>query len=274
MYIELEFIVTPLQPATEILIAELAELGFESFVETEDGLQAYIPERNWNKELLQGIRILQQQGSKIEYTIRHIEKQNWNARWEKGFSPIKVGADCQVRAPFHKAEAVTFDIVIEPKMSFGTGHHETTYLMLENLLGMDVAGMSVLDMGCGTGVLAILAAMKGAKTVDAIDVDPWSYTNTLENVERNNQLQIRVLQGDAGVLEEDAYNLILANINKNILLEDIPLYAKSLTHNGVLLVSGFYLDDLVDISEICAGVNLKFEKNRQKNDWISAKYVF
>lgn len=274
MYIALEFRIFPLQPATDILIAELAERGFESFAETESGLQAFIRESDWKEDLLQDIGILEQKDVEIRYSSQRIPDQNWNAEWEKNFSPIRVGKDCLVRAPFHQAEAVDFDIVIEPKMSFGTGHHETTYLMLQHLLELELTGKSLLDMGCGTGVLAILAAMKGALSVDAIDIDPWSYSNTLENTARNNQGHIRVFQGDASLLQDQSFDVILANINKNILLEDIPRYAQSLNQNGVLLVSGFYLDDLLDISEKCGEVNLKFEKNSVKNDWVSAKYVF
>lgn len=274
MYVAVDFKVSPLQPATDILIAELSALGFESFMETEEGLQAFIPESGWQDSMLEGIRILQDEGFNISYTHTLLARQNWNAVWEQSFAPIAVGAKCRVRAPFHPAEAVLYDIVIEPKMSFGTGHHETTHMMLEWLLEMELQGKSVLDMGCGTGVLAILAAMKGAAVVDAIDTDPWSYTNALENTARNGQGHIRVLQGDATILEDGRYDVILANINRNILLEDIPRYALSLVPGGTLLVSGFFLGDLPAISEKCREVNLKYQKKMQKNQWVSAKYVF
>lgn len=274
MYVAVDFKVSPLQPATDILIAELSALGFESFMETEEGLQAFIPESGWQDTMLEGIRILQDGEFDISYTRTLLEMQNWNAVWEESFSPIVAGANCRVRAPFHPAEAVLYDIVIEPKMSFGTGHHETTHMMLEWLLEMELEGKSVLDMGCGTGVLAILAAMKGAAEVDAIDIDPWSYTNALENIARNGQGHIRVLQGDATILEGGRYDVILANINRNILLEDIPRYAHSLKSGGTLLVSGFFLGDLPAISEKCREVNLKYQKKMQKNQWVSAKYVF
>lgn len=274
MYIEFDFQIIPLQPGTDILLAELAELGFESFVETPAGLKAYIREKEWREEHLDEVGALRNPEFQITFTKKNIAEENWNASWEMSFEPIRLGTECVVRAPFHKMEPTTYDIVIEPKMSFGTGHHETTYLMLQWILGMTFEGISVLDMGCGTGVLAILAAMKGAATIDAIDIDPWSYTNSLENVERNNQQHIRVLQGDASLLQPDKYDVILANINRNILLEDIPRYADSLTRKGTLLLSGFYLADLAAISEKCGQVNLKFEKNSINNNWVCAKYVF
>ncbi len=274
VYIAFDFTVQPLQPATDILIAELSERGFESFVETDEGLQAFIPEADWEEGLLEGVRILDAPEFDIHFSRTTVAQQNWNANWEKSFNPIKLGGHCMVRAPFHQAEAVRYDIVIEPKMSFGTGHHETTHLMPEWLLKMDLEGKTVLDMGCGTGVLAILAAMKGAKAVDAIDIDPWSYENTLENAQRNRQGHIKVYLGDADMLEPGRYDLILANINRNILLEDLPRYARSLNKRGEILVSGFYLEDLPAISEKCRELNLEFQKNTLKNHWVSAKYVF
>jgi ribosomal protein L11 methyltransferase len=274
MYTEYYFRITPPQPGTDILLAELAELGFESFVETPDGLKAYIRENQWEEEQLGDIRALHLPEFNITYSKSNIAEENWNASWEESFEPIRLGKACVVRAPFHKKEPATFDIVIEPKMSFGTGHHETTYLMLQWMLEMPFKGKSVLDMGCGTGVLAILAAMKEAACVDAIDIDPWSFANSLENVQRNRQDHIRVRQGDASLLQPETFDVILANINRNILLADIPRYADALTKKGSLLVSGFYLEDLAAISEKCGQVNLKFEKNRVNNNWVCAKYVF
>lgn len=274
MYIAFEFRIHPLQPASDMLLAELAFSGFESFVETDTGLTAYIRESEWKEGMLEGIRVLQQPEYSISCTRTRVEQQNWNAAWEQSFQPIRIGEECMVRAPFHKPENTAYDIVIEPKMSFGTGHHETTYMMLQWLLELEVTGKRVLDMGCGTGVLAILAAMRGAGSVDAIDIDPWCYANSLENIQRNGQDRIRVIEGDVSLLGGASYDLILANINRNILLSDIPVYARTLTGNGILLVSGFYLGDLDAISEKCREVNLKFEKNLVKNNWVSAKYVF
>lgn len=271
-YIEYDFKIKPAVPATEILVAELGEVGFESFVEQDSGLLAYILKSEWNKDILGPLFILNNPDFEITWSYREIAQQNWNETWEKNFHPIRVGDKCMVRAPFHESEGVPFDIVIEPKMSFGTGHHETTHMMLQHMLNEDFEGKTVLDMGCGTGVLAILAKMKGASLVEAVDIDEWCYLNSLENAERN-QCDIKVYQGDSALLAGKKYDIILANINRNILLEDIPIYANCLQPGGLLFLSGFYLEDLNAISSKCGGYGLQFAKNLEKNNWISAKYV-
>ena len=200
VYIGYYFKVEPLQPAVEILIAELGYSGFESFVETEDGVTAYIQQEEWNEAILDDIQILNSNEFSISFTYEEIEQTNWNEEWEKNFNPIVVDDTCSVRAPFHEKPDTEFDIVIEPKMSFGTGHHETTHMMIQHLLKLDLKNKSVLDMGCGTGVLAILSEKKGAKPIDAVDYDNWCYINSLENVERNNCNSITVIEGDANVL--------------------------------------------------------------------------
>lgn len=273
VYLEYDFTVNPLQPATDILIAELGEAGFESFVENDSGVLAYILKSEWKEGILDDLFVLQHSDFDITWTRKEIEQQNWNAEWEKNFHPIKVGDRCMVRAPFHAAADVEYDIVIEPKMSFGTGHHETTHMMLEHILENNFKGKSVLDMGCGTGVLAILAKKRGAGPVDAIDIDEWCYLNTQENVERNDCSDIQAFQGDRGLLKEKKYDVILANINRNILLEDIPIYAQCLNAGGQLFLSGFYLEDLDAISSKCKANGLEFEKKLEKNRWISVKYV-
>ena len=274
IYLEYNFKVTPVQPASDILIAELGEVQFESFVETEDGVQAYIKKEDWYPNILDGLQILSNPLFSIDYDYSEIEQENWNATWESNFNPIQVGDQCVVRAPFHDKPEVDYDIVIEPKMSFGTGHHETTYMMLQHILDHDFKGKSVLDMGSGTGVLAILAAMKGAVAIDAIDIDNWCYLNAKENVERNNCSHINVYEGTADLLTDQQYDIIIANINRNILLEDIPTYVKCLKKGGILFVSGFYKEDIPQISERCKEVGLKFEKNLEKNNWVAVKYVF
>tara|TARA_R110002074_G_scaffold59183_1_gene144205 strand:- start:38207 stop:38749 length:543 start_codon:yes stop_codon:yes gene_type:complete len=178
-----------------------------------------------------------------------------------------------IRAPFHEPIGVEYDIVIEPKMSFGTGHHETTHMMLQHILQLNVKDKTVLDMGSGTGVLAILTAMKGATEIDAIDIDNWCYLNAKENVERNSMDFISVKEGDVLLIKDKKYDLIIANINRNILLADIPAYAHSLNKNGILLLSGFYTQDLEMITEKCKENSLKFEKNLERNNWVAAKYV-
>lgn len=273
VYLEYDFKISPLQPTSDILIAELGELGFESFVETETGLLAYMLKSEWQDQNLESLLAFQNPDVKISWTRKEIEQQNWNAEWEKNFHPILVGDRCMVRAPFHQPEAVDYDIVIEPKMSFGTGHHETTHMMLQHILDDDFEGKTVLDMGCGTGVLAILARKRGAVDVEAIDIDEWCFLNTQENVERNHCPEIKAFQGDSSLLKDKKYDVILANINRNILLEDIPIYADCLNKRGTLFLSGFYLDDLDAISSKCGAYGLEFEKNLEKNNWVAAKYV-
>ncbi len=273
IYIGYEFIVSPLQPGVEILIAELGYAGFESFVETDEGVIAYIQKEEWNADILNDIQILESDEFKITYTFKDIEQTNWNAEWEKNFNPIVVDDVCAVRAPFHKKFDTQYDIIIEPKMSFGTGHHETTHMMIQHILKNDFTNKSVLDMGCGTGVLAILAEMKGAKPIDAVDYDNWCYLNSLENVERNNCKHITVIEGDASVLTGNKYDIIIANINRNILLQDMETYASCLNKNGTLFLSGFYNDDIPLIQEECEKHLLKFEEKLERNLWVSLKFL-
>lgn len=273
IYIGYYFKVTPLQPATEILIAELGYAGFESFVETEEGVTAYIQKEDWYDAILEDIQILNSEEFEINYSFEEIEQVNWNQEWEKNFSPIVVENECSVRAPFHEKPDTKFDIVIEPKMSFGTGHHETTHMMIQHILKNDFDGKSVLDMGCGTGVLAILAEMKGAKPIDAIDYDNWCYLNSLENVDRNNCKHITVLEGDANLLEGRSYDVIIANINRNILLNDMEAYVKSLNANGTLFLSGFYVDDIPVIEQACNKHHLKLVETIEKNQWVALKFL-
>jgi ribosomal protein L11 methyltransferase len=271
-YIECSFKVTPSAPGTEILLAQLSEHPFESFEETEKGLNAYIRKQDWQIELLADIGILDDPSYQITQQIREIPPENWNKKWETHFDPIEIGSVCSVRAPFHEKKEVQYDIVIEPKMSFGTGHHETTHMMLEFLLDIDLKGKTVLDMGCGTAVLAILAAMKGATSVDGIDIDHWSYLNAIENAERNGQGDISIMQGDAGVIPDKKYDCILANINRNILLEDIGVYSDHLEAKGSLFLSGFYVEDEPTITAACKKAGLVFNKKVNKNTWVAAQY--
>ena len=273
IYIGYYFKVEPLQPAVEILIAELGYAGFESFVETEEGVTAYIQKEEWNDKILEDIDILKSDEFNISYTFEEIEQTNWNEEWEKNFNPIIVDDVCSVRAPFHPQPDTKYDIIIEPKMSFGTGHHETTHMMIQHILKNDFNNKSVLDMGCGTGVLAILAEMKGANSLDAIDYDNWCYLNSLENVERNNCKNITVVEGDASALKNKHYDIIIANINRNILLNDMATYVKCLNTNGVLFLSGFYNDDIPIIEEECNKHGLKHVETLEKNHWVALKFV-
>ena len=273
IYLEYIFTVKPVQPATDILIAELGYAGFESFVENEDGVTAYIQKVEWNEHILSDVQILNNKEFKISFSVKEIEQINWNAEWEKNFNPIEVDNICTVRAPFHAKPDTRYDIVIEPKMSFGTGHHETTHMMIQHLLKLDLEDKKVLDMGCGTGILAILAEKMGARPIDAIDIDNWCYENSIENVERNNCKHISVSEGDVSLIRKRGYDVIIANINRNILLEDIPHYSKSLNKNGVLLLSGFYKDDILSISKKCTEFGLKLSESVEKNYWVAIKFL-
>lgn len=273
IYIGYQFKVEPLQPGTEILIAELGYAGFESFVETDEGVTAYIQKDEWNEDILKDIQILKSDEFAFSFTFEEIEQVNWNEEWEKNFNPIVVDDLCSVRAPFHEKPDTKYDIVIEPKMSFGTGHHETTHMMIQHILKNDFKDTAVLDMGCGTGVLAILAEMKGAKPVDAIDYDNWCYLNSLENVERNNCKHITVLEGDASLLQNQKYDTIIANINRNILLNDMSSYVNCLKPNGTIFLSGFYNHDIPAIQEECNKQGLTFVESLERNNWVALKFV-
>jgi len=272
-YIAYHFNVRPIQPANEILIAELGNAGFESFVETESGVSAYIQKKDHFDEILKDIQILKLDNFEIEYTSEVIQQTNWNVEWESNFHPILVDDQCAVRAPFHEPFNTEYEIVIEPKMSFGTGHHETTHMMIQHILKNDFQDKSVMDMGCGTGVLAILSEMKGARKIDAIDIDNWSYINTLENIERNNCSKIEAFEGDANLLEDKQYDVILANINRNILLNDLPTYCNSLNSYGSLFLSGFYTQDIPVINSECVKNGLYFVEKIERNNWVSLKFI-
>ena len=272
-YIAYTFTVKPHAPATEILLAQLSELDFESFEETADGLKAYILASIDSKALLKDIQILQNPEFVISFVKETIPTVNWNEAWEKNFEPIVVDGRCRVRAPFHPKQDEEYDIVIEPKMSFGTGHHETTFLMIKHLLKASLKNKKVLDMGTGTGVLAILTVIRGAKNADAIDVDQWSYENAIENAARNHIKNVRVNHGDVALIMGKSYDLILANINKNVLLNDIPAYAKCLSEKGELYLSGFYTADIPDLTAICNAHGLNFIMNFEKNNWVACKFV-
>ena len=271
-YIEYDFTVSPTEIGAEILMAELAEVGFDSFEDTPTGIKAYIPKDSWNEHILQDIYLLSNPEFTISYQITEIEQVNWNEEWEKNFSPIVVEDLCTVRANFHPVPNTRYDIVITPKMSFGTGHHETTYMMLQQLLPLSLEDTKVLDMGCGTGILAIMAALRGARDITAIDIDPWCVENATENVQQNNCFFITIKEGDVSLIVGEQYNLILANINRNILLSDIPAYTEALFPEGLLLVSGFYVEDLPAIKEKCQEEGLTYLNHIERNRWVSAKF--
>jgi ribosomal protein L11 methyltransferase len=271
-YVEVSFEIQPMQPWRDVLIGELAEIEFESFVETETGLQAYIQKELFSEENLHAISTLNQHGVVITHHITPIKSENWNAVWEADFEPIIVNEECIVRAPFHPAKNLPFEIVISPKMSFGTGHHETTWLMMKTLLGVEVSGMEVLDMGSGTGVLAILAEKMGAKTVLAVDVDDWAYENAIENTSLNDTVNISVEKGNVSNIEGQSFHVILANINKNVLLQDMDQYASALKPQGNLLISGFFEMDVPDLMRKATSCGLQLSHKEYKNHWACLKF--
>ena len=273
IYIGYHFTIEPLELGSEILIAELGEKAFESFIETETGISAFVQKDLWDETILDDIQILENPEFKIDYTFEEIEQVNWNEEWEKNFEPIDVDGKCHVKAPFHEKTNAEFDIVIEPKMSFGTGHHETTHMMIQHLLETDLVGKKTLDMGCGTAILAILAEMKGAQPIDAIDIDNWCYLNSIENAERNNCKHISVYEGEASLLKGKKYDVIIANINRNILLNDMQQYVDCLNKNGILFLSGFYTEDIPAISESCTSKGLTYVKQFERNNWVALKFI-
>ncbi|MCT4666013.1 MAG: 50S ribosomal protein L11 methyltransferase [Flavobacteriales bacterium] len=250
-----------------IITAELAEIGFESFVEEGNVLKAYVQEENMDHNALEDLFCLQQKN----YTFQEIENQNWNAEWEKNYTAINVDNQCVIRADFHPKQPVEFDILINPKMSFGTGHHETTHMMTSFVLETSCENKDILDMGCGTGVLAILAKMKNAAYVEAIDNDEWAFENSADNIRLNKQ-EITCKLGDASLLGNHSFDIILANINRNILLNDMPEYVKNLKENGLIFFSGFYTMDIEKIEAKANELGLQLLDQKERNDWVSLKF--
>ena len=274
-YIEIDIVINPFSSEiSEILMAELANVGFESFSENENGIQAYIQEKLYNKELISEIVVNDRfPGNTLSYNEILIEAQNWNALWESNFEPITISDKILVKAPFHNIEGnYKHTIIIEPKMSFGTGHHETTSLMMELMLSIPFENTHVLDMGCGTGILSILAQQLNAKTITAIDFDEWAFENTLENIERNNCSTIKAILGDASSIPNQQFEIILANINRNVLLTDIPKYNSHLKSGGLLLLSGFYTTDMDAIETVASTNYLQRQNFKEKNNWVSCLY--
>ena len=256
-----------------ILTAEMCELGFESFTEESGGIfSAYIPLGSFDR--MKVANFLEKKAAKLgfRYKVETITGQNWNAVWESAYEPVRIGK-CFIRAPFHEPDpAASLDLVIEPKMSFGTAHHETTHLMIEALLQISFGGSTVLDMGTGTGVLAIIAAKLGAKHVVAIDNDEWSFLNAKENALRNNVPGVLVIHGDAADIPAGKYGFIFANINRNVLLRDIPVYHGFLEDGGFLITSGFYEEELGVIKEKTAALGMKQTQLDTLNHWAAVRF--
>ena len=254
----------------EILVAYLAEAGFEMFEETADGLKAFIGEGNYDEAKLEEEVI--SKFPDISYSVSQIQQQNWNELWEKNFEPMQIG-DVYIRAPFHESRpGVKHELIIEPKMSFGTGPHATTSLMILEMLKTDFHGKTVLDIGCGTSLLAILASKLGAKRILAIDIDDWAVENSIENSARNNVDKVNAIKGDASALIGKHFDIILANINRNVLLEDMPAYAAVLPAGGQILFSGFYEADMDAIQNCASGNNLQLLNNDTLNQWAVMRF--
>ena len=272
-YIEVTFDIVPFnEEFSDILIAELGDIGYDNFVKTENGLKAYIKKEKFDIAGIKAIYFLQNNPS-ISVNTREIIEENWNEKWEQSYDYIEL-ENCIVVAPFHKNyPKKKYEIIISPKMSFGTGHHATTYLMLDFIIQHNVAGNNILDMGCGTGVLAILASMKGAKKILAIDIDEWAYENTIENVSLNHINNIEVLKGNKTLLGNQNFDTIFANINRNILLEDIPAYSSVLNTKGHLFLSGFYTTDIDAIEKKCAENDLHLKEKKERNNWCALSFT-
>lgn len=257
------------EPMSEILMAELGEIDFESFVEQDNRLKAYIVVSKFNKANLQ---LIVDQYTGFSYSANEIEQLNWNAQWESGFDPIIIDDFCYIRAPFHKKRAdIQYEIVIEPKMSFGTGHHATTRLMIQQMQKLKFDGKKVLDMGCGTGILAIMAKYLGAETVHGIDIDEWAVENSIENAKRNRVDDITFQLGDAAKIKNQ-YDIILANINRNILVDDMEVYCKHLNNGGIIIFSGFYQADMTIIENEAQKWNLKHQNTLFEDSWTAVVF--
>lgn len=259
----LEFTIFCPDETKELVEAELLHAGFEGVWENNDSLCFYIHEEALNMNSLKSI--LAQYNLIESYTYKSIENINWNASWESSFEPIQIGDKCLIRASFHESMGLPYEIIITPKMSFGTGHHETTYMMAETLMEMDLRDKTVLDMGCGTSVLSILAEKLGASKVTAIDNDDWAVENSKENIENNNCHSILVFKDDANF--NGKYDIILSNINRNINLEMLVKYSSALNKGGKILLSGFYNHDVSDFEKLVKTLGLKIAKVRERNDW-------
>lgn len=276
-YIEVKFTCVPNDEfVTDILSATIVEIGFESFVNTNEGLTAYISSGMYDEDALSKILKSFPLEAKITYTTEEIESKDWNEEWEKNyFKPLIIEDSCIIQSTFHNEPAIyKYNIIIEPKMAFGTGHHQTTELVIREMLNFDFEAKSVLDMGCGTAILAILASMRGADPVLAIDIDQWAYDNAVENTQLNNIGNIEIQIGGAELLHADlSFDVILANINRNILLQDIRAYSAVLNIGGSLFMSGFYEEDIPMIQAEAEKYGLRFCHHQTKENWAVVKFV-
>ena len=267
-YIEVDIFLSKKKPFTDIITAKLNEIEFESYQQTEYGLQAYIQEKLFNKDLLNNAFSILENKVDFSFKIKEIKQQNWNASWESSFQPVVINEKCIVRAAFHQKTDVEFEIVITPKMSFGTGHHATTFLMMSAMFNLDFINKTILDIGSGTGVLSVLAEKLGAKNILGIDIDNWAFENSKENTILNNCNRINFEIGDISNLGDKKFDVILTNINRNIILKDLDNYSAALNSGGQMLLSGFYTDDESLILSKAEKLNLNFQMRKQKDNWL------
>lgn len=275
-YIEVKLTCVPNNEAiNNVLASVLGEIGFDSFVEHENGTLAYVVKNIYDAEALSQVIADFPLDTAISYEVKEIEDRNWNEEWEKNyFSPIILEDQCVIKSSFHKdVPDAKYTIVINPKMAFGTGHHQTTILMMREILKRDFTGQRVLDMGCGTAILAILASMRGAKDVVAIDIDEWAYDNAIENLNLNRIENVRVEIGGANLLGAVKFDTVIANINRNILLEDMHAYASVLNIGGTLYMSGFYTEDVAVLKIEADKHGLIFEYSTERDNWAGVKFI-
>lgn len=254
---------------TDLLIAEIAEVGFDSFLENDKGFDAYVEGNQYDADALEAVRVKYAAQGPVSFEFGKEEKRNWNEQWEKSYEPIIVDDQCIIRAEFHQPDRTyPYELIITPKMSFGTGHHQTTYLMIRSQLNIDHACKRVMDAGCGTAILSIMASKLGASHIEAFDIDEWSITNSADNIQLNRCTNITHRQGKLAELHfPGKFDLILANINKNVLLDEIPLYAQYLAPGGQLLLSGFFVTDIPDLLDRAAPLNLTECARDEKENW-------
>lgn len=274
-YYKITIEITPFEDwLRDVLVAQLGEIGFDSFVETDSGTEAFIQVNSFIEADFEFVLDSFQDDFSFSTKKELIKSQNWNEEWEKNyFKPLVINNECVIRAPFHTDfPKAKYEIIIEPNMAFGTGNHETTSMMVETILENNMENKNVLDMGCGTGILGILASMKGAKKVTAIDIDEWSFNGSNENAALNNIGNMIVKQGDADLLGSEKFDIILANIHKNVLLNDMAAYTKVLNPGGLLVMSGFYTVDKQEIKLKAESLGLTDNGFKIKNNWVA--YIF
>lgn len=272
-FVEVHWQVEPLIPGREIVVALMSEFDFDSFVDSDLGVLCYMRSENFDELALRDIEAESPEGFNWSFSWKEIPNQNWNAEWESKFEPVDVIGKLQIRAPFHTADSnFELDIIVAPKMAFGTGHHETTWLISKALIENPPLNLATLDMGCGTGVLAILSRMLGAGKTIAIDIDPWSVENTIENMELNHIEGIEVRLGGADAIGEEKFDLILANINRNILLQDMRAYTSAMLPGATIMFSGFFVSDREVMELEASKYGLHFVSADNKGDWAMLKF--